>query len=179
MAKSAAYTERPKPAAPIDTPIDLPADAVSAVTEALNRLIADTFTLYVKTKNFHWHISGPHFRDYHLLLDDQARQIYATIDDLAERVRKLGGVTVHSVGEIQRLKRLKDNDEEYVAPLEMLRELMADNKAMIASMREAHETVADCNDFATTSLIEVFIDGAEKRNWFLFEASRHGDNPGY
>ena len=179
MAKTTHTESRSKSAAPIDTPIDLAPDAVAEVTEALNALIADTFALYVKTKNFHWHVSGPHFRDYHLLLDEQAQAIYATIDDLAERVRKLGGVTIRSIGDIARLQRIEDNNADFVAPLEMLRELMADNKAIIQAMRDTHETADDCGDVATTSMLEVFIDGAEKRNWFLFEASRRADQTGH
>ena len=175
----AAFAERAKPAAAMHTPIDLSPKAVAEMTAALNRLVADTFALYVKTKNFHWHVSGPHFRSYHLLLDEQADQIYSTIDDLAERVRKLGGATIRSIGDISRLQRIKDNDAEFVAPVDMLRELMADTKAVIAAMRDAHDKADDCNDVATASVLEVFIDGAEKRNWFLFEASRSGDNSGH
>ena len=182
MAKTTHAEPRQKSAAPIDTPIDLSPDAVAEVTEALNTLIADTFALYVKTKNFHWHVSGPHFRDYHLLLDEQAEQVYATIDDLAERVRKLGGVTIRSIGDIAKLQRIKDNNLDFVPPLEMLRELLADNKAMIEAMRdmrETHDIASECNDVGTTSMLEVFIDGAEKRNWFLFEASRRADQTGH
>jgi starvation-inducible DNA-binding protein len=154
------------------TPTDLSPDAVGAVSEALNAVLADTFALYVKTKNFHWHISGPHFRDYHLLLDEQSQQVLATVDDLAERVRKIGGTTLRSIGQIARLKRIQDNDEDFVPPLDMLSELMADNKAMIQTMREAHKLADKHEDVATTSLLEQFIDGAERRTWFLFEASR-------
>jgi starvation-inducible DNA-binding protein len=161
------------------TPTDLSPDAVRAVSEALNTVLADTFALYVKTKNFHWHISGPHFRDYHLLLDEQSEQILATVDDLAERVRKIGGTTLRSIGQIARLKRLQDNDEDFVPPLEMLSELMADNKAMIQIMREAHKVADKHEDVATTSLLEQFIDGAERRTWFLFEASRGADRTGH
>ena len=178
MAK-ASHAERSKSAGPLETPIDLPPQAVAEMTEVLNRLVADSFALYVKTKNFHWHVSGPHFRSYHLLLDEQADQIYATIDELAERVRKLGGTTVRSIGDISRLQRIKDNDADFVAPLDMLRELMSDNKAVVAAMREAHEKADEHHDIATASILENFIDGAEKRNWFLFEASRHGDNSGH
>jgi starvation-inducible DNA-binding protein len=178
MAKTA-HAVRLKSAAPLDTPIDLPPEAVAEMTETLNRLVADSFALYIKTKNFHWHVSGPHFRSYHLLLDEQADQIYATIDDLAERVRKLGGTTIRSIGDIGRLQRIKDNDEDFVAPLDMLRELMSDNKSVIAAMREAHETADKHHDIATASILENFIDGAEKRNWFLFEASRSGDTSGH
>jgi starvation-inducible DNA-binding protein len=178
MAKTA-HVERLKSAPALDTPIDLSPKAVAEMTEILNRLVADSFALYIKTKNFHWHVSGPHFRSYHLLLDDQAAEIYATIDELAERVRKLGGMTVRSVGEIGRLQRIKDNDADYVAPVEMLRELMGDNKAVIAAMRDAHEKADAHNDIATASILENFIDGAEKRNWFLFEATRSADNTGH
>lgn len=178
MAK-AAHAERMKSAPALDTPIDLTPEAVAEMTEVLNRLVADSFALYVKTKNFHWHVSGPHFRSYHLLLDEQADQIYATIDEMAERVRKLGGMTVRSIGEIGKLQRIKDNDADYVPPLEMLRELMNDNKSVIAAMRQAHEKADEHHDIATASILENFIDGAEKRNWFLFEASRGADNTGH
>jgi starvation-inducible DNA-binding protein len=161
-----------KPAPALDTPTDLPEKAVSAVAAALNPLLADTFALYLKTKNFHWHVSGPHFRDYHLLLDEQAEQIFAITDELAERVRKIGGLTLRSIGDIARLQRIKDNDEDYVPPQAMLRELMEDNKTLIKHMREAHKVADDNDDSATTSLLENFIDQAERRNWFLFEASR-------
>jgi starvation-inducible DNA-binding protein len=161
-----------KSAAALDTPIDLSDKAVAAISKALNGLLADTFAVYVKTKNFHWHMSGPHFRDYHLLLDEHAAQIYATTDELAERVRKIGGMTLHSIGEIKRLQTIKDNDEAYVDAHDMLRELMADNKAMIVNMREAHKIADDNDDIATASILENFIDGAERRNWFLFEATR-------
>ncbi|MEA2782547.1 MAG: starvation-inducible DNA-binding protein [Rhodospirillaceae bacterium] len=159
----------------LHTPSDLAPDAVTAVSPALNALLADAFALYLKTKNFHWHMSGPHFRDYHLLLDEQSEQILATTDELAERVRKIGGTTLRSIGHIARLQRLKDNDEEFVAPLDMLRELMQDNQAFAAKMRDAHEVAAECDDVGTTSLLETFIDQAERRTWFLFEASRTAD----
>jgi starvation-inducible DNA-binding protein len=163
----------------LDTPTDLSADAVRAVSEALNAILADTLALYIKTKNFHWHISGPHFRSYHLLLDDQSEQILATVDELAERVRKIGGTTLRSIGHIARLKRLQDNDEDFVTPLDMLSELMADNKATIQTMRAAHKLADAHEDVATASLLEQFIDGAEKRTWFLFEASRGLDRSGH
>jgi starvation-inducible DNA-binding protein len=156
----------------LDTPTDLPAAGVNKVSEALNVLLADAFALYLKTKNFHWHISGRHFRDYHLLLDEQSDQIFATTDQLAERVRKIGGVTLKSIGQIAKLKTIKDNDEDYVPPREMLRELMADNKHVAAAMRKAHEVCDDAGDVASASLLEVFIDETERRTWFLFEASR-------
>ena len=163
----------------LDTPTDLSADAVRAVSEALNAILADTFALYVKTKNFHWHVSGPHFRSYHLLLDEQSQQVLATVDDLAERVRKIGGTTIRSIGQIAKLMRLRDNDEAFVPPLDMLSELMADNKAVIRTMRAAHKLADKHEDVATASLLEQFIDGAEKRTWFLFEASRGADRSGH
>ena len=159
------------------TATDLSAEAVSAVTGALNPLLADAFALYLKTKNFHWHISGPHFRDYHLLLDEQGDQIFAMADELAERVRKIGGVTVKSIGHVAKLQRIKDNDDEFVAAVDMLRELMEDNKSLTANMREAHEVADQNNDSATTSLLENFIDETERRTWFLFEATRVTNQP--
>ena len=166
-------------AARLNTPTDLSDEAIEQVTEALNGLLADTFALYVKTKNFHWHVSGPHFRDYHLLLDEQAAQIEASIDVLAERVRKIGGTTIRSIGHIAKLQRIHDNDEDIVLPGDMLSELMADNKAQIENMRKAHKIADDHEDVATASLLEVFIDEAEKRCWFLFEASRGQDRSGH
>jgi starvation-inducible DNA-binding protein len=154
------------------TSTDLPAEAVSAVTGAINPVLADAFALYLKTKNFHWHVSGPHFRDYHLLLDEQGDQIFAMTDELAERARKIGGTTLRSIGHIARLQRIRDNDQEFVSATEMLRELMEDNKALTVSMRQAHEVAAENNDVATTSILENFIDETEKRTWFLFEATR-------
>jgi starvation-inducible DNA-binding protein len=138
----------------------------------LNALLADTFALYLKTKNFHWHMSGPHFRDYHLLFDEHATQIFDITDAIAERVRKIGGTTIRSIGHISHLQRLADNDQEFVAPAEMLKELHRDNKALVVSLRAAHEVAAKANDYATTSLIEIWIDEAERRAWFLFEATR-------
>jgi starvation-inducible DNA-binding protein len=158
--------------AALGTPTDLSPANVSAITSAINPLVADAFALYVKTKNFHWHVSGPHFRDYHLLLDDQGDQIFAMTDELAERVRKIGGTTLRSIGHIAKLQRVTDNDAEFVVPADMLRELMEDNKAFTASMRDAHEIASKNNDVATTSLLENFIDETEKRTWFLFEATR-------
>ncbi|MBV9701793.1 MAG: DNA starvation/stationary phase protection protein [Methylobacteriaceae bacterium] len=149
------------------------------IAAELNNVLADTFALYVKTKNFHWHMSGPHFRDYHLMLDEQSEQIFATTDPIAERVRKLGGRTLHSIGEIAKLSRIKDNDKEFVPPLDMLRELMADNKAVVAGMRHAHDVCDEHKDVATASLLEVYIDEAERRTWFLFEASRDADRTGH
>jgi len=163
----------------LDTPTDLPDEAVEAISGAINGLVADAFALYVKTKNFHWHMSGPHFRDYHLLLDEQADQIFATTDPLAERVRKISGTTLRSIGQIHTLTRVADNDREFVSSLEMLRELMNDNKAMAKSMRDAHEICDEHKDVATASLLENFIDETERRVWFLFEASRDADQTGH
>jgi starvation-inducible DNA-binding protein len=159
-------------AAALATPTALGNDAVSAISAAINPLLADVFALYLKTKNFHWHVSGPHFRDYHLLLDEQAEQIFAATDELAERVRKIGGTTLRSIGHVAQLQRVKDNDAEFVAPQAMLRELMSDNETLAANMRAAHEVAEKHNDVATTSLLENFIDQAERRAWFLFEASQ-------
>lgn len=164
--------------AALNTPTDLGSNATQDVAAALNLLLADAFALYMKTKNFHWHMSGPHFRDYHLLLDEHADQIFATTDDLAERVRKIGGTTLHSIGHVARLQRVLDNDAEYVSPLDMLAELRDDNKQMVAAMREAHNVCDEHGDVASASLLENWIDEAEKRVWFLFEASRRGDAPG-
>jgi starvation-inducible DNA-binding protein len=158
--------------APLDTPTDLKPDAVKDISGALNILLADMFALYLKTKNFHWHVSGPHFRDYHLLLDEQADQIFATTDAIAERVRKIGGMTLRSIGQVGRMQRVMDNDAEYVTPLDMLAELRDDNKELAANMRETHGLCDDGDDIATASLLEVWIDEAERRTWFLFEASR-------
>jgi starvation-inducible DNA-binding protein len=157
----------------LNTPTDLTPDAVKDISAALNALLADMFALYVKTKNFHWHMSGPHFRDYHLLLDEQAEQIFATTDVIAERVRKLGGTTLRSIGHIARLQRVLDNDAEYVTPQGMLAELQGDNKDLTGRLRETHTLCDDYGDVATTSLIEIWIDEAERRTWFLFEATRN------
>jgi starvation-inducible DNA-binding protein len=161
--------------APLQTPTDLRADAVKDISAALNLLLADVFALYMKTKNFHWHISGPHFRDYHLLLDEQADQIFATTDPIAERVRKLGGTTLRSIGQISRSQRIDDNDADYVTPLDMLAELREDNQQLVSRMREAHNVCEEHGDVATTSLIEVWIDEAERRAWFLYETGRKGE----
>jgi starvation-inducible DNA-binding protein len=160
--------------APLQTPTDLGSNASRDITAALNTLLADMFALYLKTKNFHWHVSGPHFRDYHLMFDEQADQIFATTDDIAERVRKVGGLTVHSIGEVARLKRIPDNDADYVDPLDMLAELRSDNQAVITALRETHALCDEENDVATASLIEVWIDQAERRVWFLYETARRG-----
>ena len=165
--------------APLATPTDLAAAATKDITAAMNGILADVFALYIKTKNFHWHMSGPHFRDYHLLLDEQADQIYAMADPIAERIRKLGGSTLRSIGHIARTQRLLDNDAEYVEPLDMLAELREDNKTLVAEMRVAHDLCDEHRDIATASLIEVWIDETERRTWFLFEASRKGDATGH
>ncbi len=156
----------------IASPTDLSAEATRDVSAALNSLLADVFTLYLKTKNFHWHMWGPHFRDYHLLLDEHSQQIFAITDDIAERVRKIGGTTIHSIGQIDRLRRIRDNDADLVTPLDMLAELCEDNKQLTAEMRSAHATCDEHDDVATASLLEVWIDEAERRTWFLYEAGR-------
>jgi len=164
------------PAAALRTPSDLKSNAVQDIAGALNALLADMFALYLKTKNFHWHVSGPHFRDYHLLLDEHGDQIFATTDDLAERVRKIGGTTVRSIGHIARLQRILDNDADFVTPLDMLAELREDNKQLVASLRETHDICDEHGDVASASLLENWIDEAERRTWFLFEATRaHGE----
>jgi starvation-inducible DNA-binding protein len=161
----------------LDTPTDLSQAAVDKISAALNVLLADAFALYVKTKNFHWHVSGRHFRDYHLLLDQQSDDIFATTDQLAERVRKLGGTTLRSIGQIGKLQTINDNNESFVPPREMLRELMEDNKHVAAAMRKAHKLCDDHEDSGTAGLLETFIDETERRTWFLFEASRQeGEN---
>jgi len=158
--------------ADLDTPTDLPQEGVDKISAAVNVVLADSFALYLKTKNFHWHVSGRHFRDYHLMLDEQGEQIFGTTDDLAERIRKIGGTTIRSIGQIAKLQTIEDNDEKFVPPREMLRELMNDNKKLVANMRKAHEVASKYDDSATTSILENFIDGAERRTWFLFEATR-------
>jgi starvation-inducible DNA-binding protein len=158
--------------APLKTPSDIEPEAVKNITGALNALLADTFALYVKTKNFHWHMSGPHFRDYHLLLDEHGDQIFAMTDDIAERVRKIGGTTVRSIGHIARLQRLADNDADYVTPIDMLSELRQDNQALVLSMRATHALCDDAGDVATASLLENWIDETQRRSWFLFESTR-------
>ena len=159
--------------APLRTPTYLGANAVAEIAGALTGLLADTFALYLKTKNFHWHVSGPHFRDYHLLLDEQAGEIFATTDPIAERVRKLGGTTLRSVGHLARLQRLADNDADYVAPTDMVTELRHDNTQLAARMHDAHQLCDEHGDVATASLLETWIDGVERRVWFLFEAGQH------
>jgi len=161
------------PVSNLTTPTDLGSEARKEVSAGLTRLLADVFALFVKTKNFHWHVSGPHFRDYHLLLDDQATLVFAMVDPVAERARKLGGPTLHSIAEIASLKRLKDNDEAFVEPEAMLEELRRDNESLVKYMRELHQLCDDKEDVATASLIENWIDQTEERVWFLFETTRH------
>jgi len=166
-------------ASPLVTPTDLGAEASKNIAAGMNGILADVFALYLKTKNFHWHMSGPHFRDYHLLLDEQADQLYAMTDPIAERIRKTGGSTLRSIGHIARLQRISDNDAEYVDPLDMLAELREDNESLAARLREVHDVVDEVRDIATASLIENWIDETEKRTWFLFESSRKGDKSGH
>src|SRR6476620_5771319 len=162
--------------ASLRTPTDLKPEATRDIAAALNGVLADVFALYLKTKNFHWHMSGPHFRDYHLMLDEQSDQLFAMTDPIAERVRKLGGMTLRSIGHIARSQRVLDNDAAYVEPLDMLAELREDNKTLAARLREAHDVCDEHRDIASASLIEVWIDETERRTWFLFEASRPGDS---
>src|SRR6266702_2991612 len=158
--------------APLATPSDLTRSATKDIAGAMNAILADVFALYVKTKNFHWHMSGPHFRDYHLLLDEQSEQLFAMTDPIAERIRKIGGLTLRSIGHISRTQRVLDNDAEYVEPLDMVAELADDNKTLAARLREAHNVCDEHRDVATASLIEVWIDETERRTWFLFEIKR-------
>jgi starvation-inducible DNA-binding protein len=158
--------------APLATPTDLTRSASKDISGAMNAILADVFALYLKTKNFHWHMSGPHFRDYHLLLDEQAEQLFAMTDPIAERIRKIGGLTLRSIGHISRIQRVLDNDAEYVEPLDMIAELADDNKTMAARLREAHNVCDEHRDVASASLIEVWIDETERRTWFLSEIKR-------
>src|SRR3954451_18679525 len=171
MAKDA----KTRRSANLATPTDLGANATKDVAGGLNILLADVYALYFKTKNFHWHVSGPHFRDYHVLLDEQGDQLYAIADPIAERVRKVGGTTLRSIGHIAGLQRVLDNDADYVSPLDMLAALKEDNIQLASHMRAAHDVCDEHRDIATASLLEVWIDEAERRTWFLFEASRKGD----
>src|SRR6476646_2257484 len=165
--------------APLHTPTDLKPAATKEISGAMNAILADVFALYLKTKNFHWHMTGPHFRDYHLLLDEHADQLFAMTDPIAERVRKIGGITLNSIGHIARLQRVDDNDAAYVEPSDMLAELREDNKNLAASLREAHNVCEEHRDLATASLIEVWIDETERRTWFLFESALRGDSSGH
>jgi starvation-inducible DNA-binding protein len=178
-AKPAAAKAAPRRAPALATPSDLSKNATRDLSAALNRLLADVVALYLKTKNFHGHVSGPHFRDYHLLLDDHATEIFAMTDAIAERTRKIGGNTIRSIGHIARDKRILDNDAEFVQPLDMLAELQEDNKSLTSYMREVHDLCDEYHDIATASLIENWIDETEQRTWFLFETSRRGDNTGH
>ena len=173
-----AKTVRDRRAAVNQVPTGFSPDAIRDLSGALNALLADMFALYLKTKNFHWHMSGPHFRDYHLLLDEHGEQIFATTDDLAERVRKIGGTTLRSIGHIARLQRVADNDADYVTALDMLAELRDDNRQMVSRLREAHGLCDEHGDVASASLLENWIDEAERRAWFLFEATRHAEPAG-
>ncbi len=164
---------------PLITPTDLKADATRDISGAMNAILADVFALYLKTKNFHWHMSGPHFRDYHLLFDEQGDQLFAMTDPIAERIRKLGGTTIRSIGHIARLQRVADNDAPYVEPEDMLAELREDNQTLAARLREAHGVCEEYDDVATASLIEVWIDETERRTWFLFETGRRRDSTGH
>ncbi|HEX4141350.1 MAG TPA: DNA starvation/stationary phase protection protein, partial [Candidatus Methylacidiphilales bacterium] len=161
------------------TPTSLGSQATKDISGAMNAILADVFALYVKTKNFHWHMSGPHFRDYHLMLDDQGEQIFNMTDDIAERVRKIGGTTIRSIGQIARLQRISDNDADYVEPQDMLAELREDNQTLISKLREAHDVCDEHNDVATASLIENWIDQTERRHWFLFETCRNAKSGGH
>ena len=164
---------------PLATPTDLDPASSTEIAEALNPLLADVFALYLKTKNFHWHVSGPHFRDYHLMLDEQGEQLFDMTDMIAERVRKIGGTTLRSIGDIARRQRVRDNDEPFVAPLDMLAELCGDNKMLVAQLRKAHDVTDKHRDIASSSLIENWIDESERRTWFLYEASRASDGSGH
>jgi starvation-inducible DNA-binding protein len=177
MAKSKTAAERRK--APLNTPSDLGSNARRDISGALNAILADTFALYLKTKNFHWHVSGPHFRDYHLMFDEQAAELLASTDELAERVRKIGGNTLRSIGDIARHQTLEDNDKPYVSPDDMLTELREDNQKAVKAMREAHKLCDDHDDIGSASLLEDFIDQGEKRIWFLFETARKGAPSGH
>ena len=163
----------------LNTPTDLDPNDVKKISEGLTVLLSDLFALYIKTKNFHWHVSGPNFRDYHLLLDEQSEQIFGIIDAVGERARKIGGTTLRSLGQAEQLKRVPDNNADYVSPLEMLKELRDDNKALTANMRELHAVTDEANDVSTTSLLEEWIDQSEERTWFLFEATRNATDGGH
>ena len=165
--------------APVDTPTDLSAEATRDIAGAMNAILADVFALYLKTKNFHWHLSGPHFRDYHLMFDEHGDQLFAMTDPVAERIRKIGGSTLKSIGHIARLQRVLDNEAEYVDPEDMLAELCEDNKVLAARLRESHNVCDEYRDLATASLIETWIDETERRTWFLFEASRREMTSGH
>ncbi|KJG13932.1 DNA-binding protein [Photobacterium iliopiscarium] len=158
---------------PLATPTDLCVDATKEISGALTAILADVFAIYMKTKNFHWHMSGAHFRDYHLMLDEQSAQLFAMTDDIAERARKIGGRTIRSIGEISRMQRILDNDADYVEPADMLAELCEDNKQLAAELRAAHILCDERNDFSSVSMIDNWIDETERRVWFLYESYRH------
>ena len=179
MAQSPSSRAREHANAPLATPTDLKPSATKDISAALNGVLADTFAIYLKTKNFHWHMSGPHFRDYHVMLDEQATQVYAMTDPIAERIRKIGGLTLRSIGHISRSQRVLDNDAEHVEPSDMLAELCGDNKDLATRLREAHDLCNEHRDIASASLIEIWIDETERRTWFLFEASRPADSSGH
>ncbi len=179
IADSTTNDLRLRRAAALATPTDLSAAATRDIAGALNTMLADVFALFLKSKNFHWHMSGPHFRDYHMLLDEQADQLFAMTDPLAERVRKIGGRTIRSIAHIARTQTVLDNDEDQVQPLDMLAELCEDNKQLAARMRNVHDLCNEHRDIASASLIEAWIDETERRTWFMFEASRRGDATGH
>ena len=179
MAQSPSSRAREHANAPLATPTDLKPSATKDIAAALNGVLADVFAIYLKTKNFHWHMSGPHFRDYHVMLDEQATQIYAMTDPIAERIRKIGGLTLRSIGHISRSQRVLDNDAEHVEPSVMLAELCGDKKDLATRLREAHDLCNEHRDIASASLIEIWIDETERRTWFLFEASRPADSSGH
>ena len=179
MAQSPSSRAREHANAPLATPTDLKPSATKDIAAALNGVLADVFAIYLKTKNFHWHMSGPHFRDYHVMLDEQATQVYAMTDPIAERIRKIGGLTLRSIGHISRSQRVLDNDAEHVEPSDMLAELCGDNKDLATRLREAHDLCNEHRDIASASLIEIWIDETERRTWFLFEASRPADSSGH
>lgn len=182
MKKTASVTKiaaKERQQAPLHTPTDLQSASTVNIAAALNGILADVFALYLKTKNFHWHMSGPHFRDYHVMLDEQATQLYNMTDPLAERIRKVGGMTLRSIGHIARTQRILDNDAAYVEPSDMLAELCEDNKTLAAHLRGAHDVCAEHRDIASTSLMEGWIDESERRTWFLFETTRQHDSSGH
>ncbi|WP_434777438.1 Dps family protein [Neisseria sp. Ec49-e6-T10] len=164
---------------PIGNPTDLKGDATKDISEAMNAVLADVFALYIKTKNFHWHVSGPHFRDYHLMFDEQADQLFAMTDMIAERIRKVGGTTLRSISHIAKLQTIADNNEDFVQPSDMLAQLCEDNKTLVAELRHAHDICGQYNDTATASAIEEWIDESERRTWFLFESNRRVDSAGH
>jgi starvation-inducible DNA-binding protein len=179
MSSPKAHELKQRQRAPVGTPTDLSAEATRDIAGAMNAILADVFALYLKTKNFHWHLSGPHFRDYHLMFDEHADQLFAMTDPVAERIRKIGGSTLKSIGHIARLQRVLDNEAEYVDPEDMLAELCEDNKVLAARLRESHNVCDEYHDLATASLIETWIDETERRTWFLFEASRREMTSGH